>query len=93
MFKVCEQCGQYHWAQRSTKRFCSTRCRVAYNRGQEPDMLEYPELQNEKLAALLAEHNPYAFEELEAIKKTYGSNAVNWALNAMRYMIKYGSCK
>jgi len=32
----CEQCGNEFEAQRSTARFCSAKCRVAYNRDSGP---------------------------------------------------------
>jgi hypothetical protein len=88
MYNRCEQCGKYHWAKRSTKRFCDTACRVAFNRGQEPKTLELPEYQNEQIATLLAEHNKDAFRKLEQLRDYNGHRALNLALDAIRIIIK-----
>jgi hypothetical protein len=40
--KICLQCGTSFRAERSTKRFCSTRCRVAYARAQQLSVTENP---------------------------------------------------
>ena len=37
LIKKCEQCGRAFEAQRSTARFCSPRCRKAFNRGVPPN--------------------------------------------------------
>ena len=83
MYIWCEQCGKLEWAQRSSKRFCSPRCRVAFNRGQEPDTLELPNYQRERAALLMAEHNPLGFKVLEEVKAKYGQRALDLALDAI----------
>lgn len=88
MYKWCEQCGKLHWAKRSSKRFCTARCRVAFNRGQDPDTLELPNYQLERVASLVALHNPVAFTELIEIKEKYGKNALDLALEAIKDILK-----
>lgn len=83
MYIWCEQCGRLEWAQRASKRFCSPRCRVAFNRGQEPDTLELSNYQRERAAALLAEHNPKAFADLQRLKDYNGQRALDLALDAI----------
>lgn len=88
MYKWCEQCGKLHWAKRDSKRFCTPRCRVAFNRGQEPDTLELPNYQRERAATLIAEHNPKAFKDLERLKDYHGQRALDLALDAICDMLR-----
>lgn len=83
MYRWCEHCDALMWCERSTKRFCSTKCRVAHNRGQVHTGWKTESEKLTEVANAIALHNPKAFAALETLRDYHGQRAVNIALKAL----------
>lgn len=84
---ICDHCDELFYAQRSTARFCSTRCRVANHRGaQKPQILSTYE-KTERLVAMLYEQGSSATLYIEQLKHEYGVKATRLALLAITEII------
>lgn len=88
MYYFCEHCDKLDRRQRKTKRFCSSRCRIAHNRGK---VYEHPKTDDDKLidvATAIADSNPRAYKLLEGLRDQHGKKALNIALFAIRDILK-----
>lgn len=88
--KYCEQCERVMFAERSTKRYCSSRCRKRAQRDIEPlawwledDNLS-EDAQRVELLETIAANEPKAFEKLKTLKEYNGQRALDLALDAIR---------
>lgn len=77
---ICEQCGKPTQAERSTKRFCSTLCRQAAQRG-APRKAHKSSAR--ELVVELIEVNPALREQFVSFAKKHGSAALSDCVNLL----------
>lgn len=91
MIVFCKQCERATWAKRSTKKYCSNKCKQLAKRGVEPEyhwnlFNDAHEAARLQFIEVLYEENKAVAHDLEVVKSKYGRNAM---LAAVDVLMKY----
>lgn len=87
-YEFCEFCDGIFWAKRTTAKYCCAKCRVSANRGQEKPEKPDNRSKYERIAEIVADKSPKAYNSLTRLRDEKGMRALELALEAIEAILK-----